>query len=137
MSCFNLETKKVVTRRTITCLPMPARVIRRVLKLGERCKQQRIGQCIQFLNRLKQKFSWGEGTKDNESQDLMEPDPHETDVLPAEIPGVDLEEAHEHTSVIQQEVESTNKQLAKAALQNANLMNTATCPRLQEWIWEI
>lgn len=32
VSCYNLETKQVVTRRTITPLPMPDRVIRRVLK---------------------------------------------------------------------------------------------------------
>jgi len=62
INCYNLMTKKVVTRRTITCLPMPDRVVKRVVALGQCCKQQCVGDKLQFLNRIKEKFSWGDGT---------------------------------------------------------------------------
>jgi hypothetical protein len=38
--CFNLETKKVVTRRVIKPLPMPDQVVRRIVQLGQRSKRQ-------------------------------------------------------------------------------------------------
>jgi hypothetical protein len=98
VSCFHLETKQLITRHTITPLPMPARVQRRVEKLGARSKQTRIGKRLQFLNRMKEKFSWGDGTEEDESQDLLEAEPHETNVLPAEIQAVELEEDFEQVT---------------------------------------
>ncbi len=119
VSCYNLQTKQVVTRRTIQPLPMPDRVIRRVVKLGKTCKQNRVSQRIQFLNQFKQQFSWGDGTEDDDSQSLLEPGSHETDILPAEIPGVDL--AEDYLGAVQPDAGPTQLQLAYAALANANL----------------
>jgi hypothetical protein len=125
VNCYNLETKEVVTRRTIFPLPMPDRVVRRVIKLGDRCKQKRVSARIQFLNRHKEQFSWGDGTEDDDNaQGLMEQEPHETDALPDEIPGVDLESDHV-TGAIEPDV-LTEAATAAAALQNANLCNTNT-----------
>jgi hypothetical protein len=128
VSCFNLKTKLVVARRTIKPLPMPDRVVRRVISLGKRCKQQRVSQRLQFLNRLKEKFSWGDGTEEDDAdQNLVEPEQHQTDVLPAEIPGVELEEdLEEIQAAVQPDNEPTHEARAEAALQNANLRNTAS-----------
>lgn len=131
VSCFNLETKQLVTRRTVTPLPMPDRVKRRVEKLGKRNKQTRVSTRIQFLNRMKEKFSWGDGTEEDETQDLMEAEPHDTDVLPAEIPEVELEEDYEQANeAIQADPVPTTAEMAAAALRNANLQNTATGPEI-------
>eukprot|EP00956_Cyclotella_meneghiniana_P026461 scaffold57247_cov37-Cyclotella_meneghiniana.AAC.7 len=120
--CYNLETKRVVERRTITPLPMPDRVIRRVIKLGERAKQLRTSQRIEFLNRHKEKFAWD--TDESETQDLVEPEPRETDALIAEIPGVSLEADYESQDVIQAPAAPTDLHEASAALANANLAQT-------------
>jgi hypothetical protein len=93
--CYNLETKAIVKRRTITPLPMPDRVIRRVLELGKRSKQKRKSEHLQFLNRVQQEFDWVL----EETAGLVEPEPSETDALPAEIPGVQLESDYESEAV--------------------------------------
>ena len=55
--CYDLKTKKVVKRRTITPLPMPDCVIRRVVELGKQSKQKRTSDRLQFLNRNKECFA--------------------------------------------------------------------------------
>eukprot|EP00956_Cyclotella_meneghiniana_P038953 scaffold162906_cov46-Cyclotella_meneghiniana.AAC.1 len=126
VNCFNLETKKVVTRRTIKSLPMPDRVIRRVKQLGKRCTQKRVGDRLQFLNRMKEQFSWGDGTEEyDETQGLVEPSP--TDILPAEIPGVDLEDDYEQIQAVQDSPSAPSRlAVASAVLTNANLRQTAS-----------
>jgi hypothetical protein len=42
VKCFNLETKQVIKRHRVTELPMPDRVIRRVINLGKKAKQKNI-----------------------------------------------------------------------------------------------
>eukprot|EP00956_Cyclotella_meneghiniana_P001508 scaffold1710_cov37-Cyclotella_meneghiniana.AAC.2 len=97
VNCYNLETKKVVVRRTMHPLPIPDHVIRRVIKLG-----QRFGE---------------KGPDEEENTDLIEPEPSsDTDVLPAEIPGVELEEPAP--------AGPTKLQVAATALANANLRTT-------------
>ncbi|KAL7504014.1 hypothetical protein ACHAXN_002241 [Cyclotella atomus] len=64
VKCYNLETKNVLKRRTFKVLPMPDKVIRRIIKLGKRAKQTRTKQRIQFLNRNKEKFDWDNGELD-------------------------------------------------------------------------
>lgn len=104
---------------------MPDRVVCRVIKLGERCKQKRVSQRIQFLNRHKEQFSWGDRTEeDDNDQGLLETEPHETDALLAEIPGVELE-TDLQTDVIEPE-QLTDADVAAEALQNANLCHTNT-----------
>jgi hypothetical protein len=93
--CYNLETKSIVKRRTITPLPMPDRVIRRVIALGKRSKQKRKSAHLQFLNRVQQEFDW----VIEETAGLVKPEPSETDALPAEIPGVQLESDFESEAV--------------------------------------
>lgn len=118
VSCYNRETKQVVMHWTITPLPMPNCVINSVLKLGEKCKQKRVGQCIQFLNCLKQQFSWGDGTKDEDLPQLLEAEPHDTDVLPAKLPSVELQDDSSDVNMIQPDV-GPNTALTNAKLCNA------------------
>jgi hypothetical protein len=104
---------------------MPDRVVCRVIKLGERCKQKRVSQRIQFLNRHKERFSGGDGTEeDDNDQGLLETEPHKTNALLAKIPGVVLE-TDLQTDVIEPE-QLTDADVAAAALQNANLCHTNT-----------
>jgi hypothetical protein len=74
---------------------MPDRVIRRVIALGKRSKQKRKSAHLQFLNRVQQEFDWVM----EETAGLVEPEPSETDALPAEIPGVQLESDFESEAV--------------------------------------
>eukprot|EP00956_Cyclotella_meneghiniana_P009213 scaffold12647_cov40-Cyclotella_meneghiniana.AAC.2 len=92
--------------------------------LGKRCKQKCVGARLQFLNRMKEQFNWGDGTEDDEPQDLVEPSP--TDALPAEIPGVELEDDYGQIQAVQDSPSSQSRLVtASAALANANLQNTA------------
>ena len=121
VNCYNLETKKVVERRTIKEFPMPRRVEKRVRSLGLRAKQTRVGARLAFLNRHKERFAWD--TDEAESQDLLEEHtPRETDDLPAEIPGVMLESDYDdlNNNVIEN-TSPSDLQLAEAARRNANL----------------
>jgi hypothetical protein len=67
---------------------------------------------------LKQQFSW-----DHDEEDDVVPiiQPSETDVLPAEIPGVELEEDHAQVEAVHDLPGPTRAQLAASALANANL----------------
>eukprot|EP00956_Cyclotella_meneghiniana_P033182 scaffold94212_cov46-Cyclotella_meneghiniana.AAC.1 len=121
--CYNLTTKRVVERRTVTPLPMPDRVIKRVIKLGERAKQKRTSERLEFLNRHKERFAWDTG--ESETQDLVEPEPRETDDLLAEIPGVRTEEDYASHAVVQVPPAPTDLHTANAALANANLEQTS------------
>jgi hypothetical protein len=127
--CYNLETKSVVKRRTITPLPMPGRVIRRVLELGKRSKQKRKSEHLQFLNRIQQEFDWVV----EETAGLVEREPHETDAIPDEIPGVSLE-----SDFISDVIVTPHLPLTLSALQPP--LQTPISPlkhpmqRLQEWI---
>jgi hypothetical protein len=84
IKCLDLETGRVVKRRTVNVLPMPERVIERMIKLGKKCRQSRSADTLQFLNRHKEKYDW-----DNEDleveEGLVEDEPY-PDLL-AELPG--------------------------------------------------
>jgi hypothetical protein len=118
VKCYNLETKKIVDRREITPLPMPDKVVHRVIKLGQRAKQQRLGSRLKFLNRHQQDFDWD---LDADEPGLVEKPPQATDTLPAEIPGVFVESDFTGNETIEQEQEPTDDEHAAAALANANL----------------
>ena len=124
--CYNLETKRVVTRRTITPLPMSDRVIRRVITLGKRGRQKRtLEQRLKFLNRKQQEFDWDvDDDDDDDAEGLVEPS--DTDSIRAEILGVVLEEdlLSPVDEVIEPTGSPTTADLAAAALANANLANT-------------
>ena len=56
LKCFDIDTGKIVKRRTITPLPMPDCIVKKVRKWGKKLKQMRSQQRLDFLNRHKQKF---------------------------------------------------------------------------------
>jgi hypothetical protein len=118
-----LETKTVIKRGKITALPMPDRVIKRVISLGKKAKQTRTKQRVQFLNRNKEKFDWDNDELDL-SPDLVDPTPHETDVLPAELPGVLLESDYADHNAVQAPPQPDLAAQAAATLANANLLPT-------------
>jgi hypothetical protein len=97
---------------------MPDKVVNRVIKLGQRAKQQCLGSRLKFLNRHQQDFDWD---LDADEPGLVEKPPHETDALPAEIPGVFVESDFTGTETIEQTQAPTDDEHAAAALANANL----------------
>jgi hypothetical protein len=101
IKCLDLATGRVVKRRTVKVLPIPKRVIKRVIQMGKKSKQTRTDQTLQFLNRHKEKIDW-----DNEDleieEGLVEEEAHPD--LPAEIPGVPLESDFESDGIEQPEV---------------------------------
>jgi hypothetical protein len=98
IKCLDLETGRVVKRRTFKVLQMPERVIKRVIKMGKKSRQSRSADTLEFLNRHKEKYDW-----DNEEleieEGLVEDEPH-PDLL-AEIPGVILESDYESDDVVE------------------------------------
>ena len=105
--CYNLETKQVIKRRTIKPLPMPDRVVKRVIQIGKRSKQKRTSDRLAFLNRHKQAFDWDNEDLASDDIGLVEP-PRDTDTELAEIPGVELESDHDEVQVIQQDPATCN-----------------------------
>ena len=87
-NCFDLETKKVVTRRVFKVIPYPDRVIKRVNELGKTPRGANYSDGLAFLNRKKQPFNW-ENEELNEKLPEVE-EPIYPDIL-AEIPGLVLE----------------------------------------------
>ena len=95
VTCFDLETGKVVIRRTINeVIPMPTRVIKSINQWGQKGqKVEQYGNKLEFLNQTKKKFDWN-NEEINETEGLVEelednrgPYPD----IPAEIPGMVLE----------------------------------------------
>ena len=89
--CFDLETGKMVLRRTITRLTMLERVINIINDWGKSQKNAGFKNKLEFWYRMKNKYDW-----ENEYLDVsygkveVEPvnaHPH----IPAEIPGVLME----------------------------------------------
>jgi hypothetical protein len=117
IKCLNLETGRVVKRRTVRVLPMPERVVKHVIKMGKKSRQSRSADTLEFLNRHKEKYDW-----DNEEleieEGLVEDEPH-PDLL-AEIPGVPLESDYESDDVVEVP-EVTELEIAEQAARNANL----------------
>jgi hypothetical protein len=125
VKCFNLETKQVIKRRTVTELPMPDRVIRRVINLGKKkAKQTRTSKKLQFLNRHKESFDWDNDDLDGDEV-LVEPPPCPTNALPAELPGVLLESDQDDTAAITPAPRPSELDLVNAARANANIATTS------------
>ena len=124
VKCYNLETKKIIKRRNFTALPMPDRVVRRVIALGKTAKQQRKDKVsLQFLNRNKDKFDW-----DNDELDDIEPLIQKDTVdMRAELPGVLLESDLPADSPLESDM-PTDRDLAAAAAQNAGLLPPLQVP---------
>lgn len=124
--CYNLETKKIIKRRTIKTLPMPDRVVKQVISIGRATKRKRTADRLSFLNRHKQTFDWdNEDLDETDNVGLVEA-PRETDPLLAELPGVPLESDDEAVAVIQEVTETPEITIALAVQANANLNKDAT-----------
>ena len=89
--CFDLETGKVVLRRTITILPMPDPVISSINDWGKSQKNAGFKNKLELWDRMKNKYDW-----ENEDLDVSDGKfeveavntyPH----IYAEIPGVLME----------------------------------------------
>ena len=88
---FDLETGKVVFRRTITRLPMPTSIIQVINNWGKSQKNTKFKNKLEFWDRLKQKYDW-----ENDDLDVTEGKVDSESVsqhmhIPAEIPGVRME----------------------------------------------
>jgi hypothetical protein len=117
IKCLDLETGRVVKRRTVKVLPMPECVIKRVIKMGKKSRQSRSAHTFEFLNRHKEKYDW-----DNEEleieEGLVEEDSY-PDLL-EEISGVRLESDYESDDVVEVP-QITELEIAAQAARNANL----------------
>ena len=91
--------------------------------MGQKSKQTRSDQTLQFLNWHKEKFDW-----DNEDleieEGLVEDEAHLD--LPAEIPGVPLESDFESDVIEQPEIGELD--IAIAVARNANLADSSNDP---------
>ena len=89
--CFDLETGKVVFRRTITWLPMPTSIIHVINNWGNSQKKADFKNKLEFWDRLKQKYDWDNDdhnvTKGNFDSERVSQHMH----IPAEIPGVRIQ----------------------------------------------
>ena len=65
--CFDLETGKVVLRRTITRLPIPERVIKIINDWVKLQKTAGFKNKLEFWGRMKNKYDW-----DNEDLDVSD-----------------------------------------------------------------
>ena len=57
-TCFNLSSGVVVTRRTVTPLPMPDRIKKLVNSWGNQPRDRKYTGGIKFLDRKKNEFEW-------------------------------------------------------------------------------
>ena len=89
--CFDLETGKVVFRRTITRLPMPTSIIQVIKNWGKSQKNADFKNKLDFWDRLKQKYDWENDdldvTEGKVDSDCVSQHMH----IPAEISGVRME----------------------------------------------
>ena len=85
---FNLNTGKAVTRRTVTVVPMPDRIVKKVNAWGDNPRGKKYADDLKFLDRSTYEFSW-------ESEELYETLEHAEDpiyqTLTVKIPGVVLD----------------------------------------------
>ena len=96
--CFDLETGKVVFRRTITRLPIPTSIIQIINNRLKSQKNADFKNKLEFWDRLKQKYDW-----ENDDLDVTEGNVDSERVsqhmhIPAEIPGVRMED-HVQTDI--------------------------------------
>ena len=115
---LDLCSKRVIKRKQFKELPMPDSIIKAVDKMGRKDKQ---GGRLKFADRRNVEYSW---SKEDEAliEDNAPEAPEVHPAIPAELPGVDLEEniaameapegdepaAHDQTQEIRAAVENAN-----------------------------
>ena len=118
---FCLETGKVLKQRKIIPLPVPDRVIQKVEQWGKRSQRESYGTKIELLNRNMKKYDWDNDDLQEEEglveeiKEVAHPD------LPAEMPGIDIEEEQPEAGPAVEEVEMSESELAAAAARNASI----------------
>lgn len=118
---FDLRTGKVVTRRTSKEVPMPNRVIRRMNWWGKKSKQIQYGRKLAFLNRRKQSYDW-ENDENDPLEALEEAEEQKVhDDVPAELPGIPLEEDIPEGPAVIDEPEETLAEAASRAREAAGI----------------
>ena len=121
--CFDLDTRKVVTRRIVKELPYLDRVIKRVSEVHKTPRGEKYSDEIEFLNRKRQPFDW-------ENEELAEAlpeveEPIYPDIL-AEVPGLVLETYFDDTGdAVRTSAPPTLAERAAAALSNAGISLSA------------
>ena len=88
---FCLTTGRILKRRKWTELPMPTSVIKLLNKWGEKTRREVYPHNVEFRNRNKLPYEW---TAENDLDEILndETPPVHLPEVPAEFPGVDLED---------------------------------------------
>jgi hypothetical protein len=111
LACFDINTCKVLTRRTVTNFPMPDRVVKKLIAWGKKSKQMRKQDiALQFLNCRRMPFD--------------SPDSSQESSKVANFPGIVLED-DDPAPIIQEPDEDTTSLLTRDC-ENANLAGTLT-----------
>ena len=89
MKCFDIETGKILQRRTVTQIPWPLdnHLVQKVEAWGKKGARAIKRGCIEFLNRKKEKFDWE--NDDLSDLEVVEEQPKVTDPGVADIPEED------------------------------------------------
>ena len=90
IKCFDLETGKVVVRRTFRTMAWPDRLIKKANAWGKKSKSSVVKEDIKFLNQHRHMFDWEKENIDGIEVIIEEPKKVLRDVL-AKIPGIELE----------------------------------------------
>jgi hypothetical protein len=105
----------VVKHRTVTELPMPDDIIKKVNDWGAKSMKEQFHHKLEFLNRMKQKYDWDGGDAETD-EGLNEPDLVDPD-LDSNTPGVFFDEPK--TSADENHI-APNKEVTNAAYAAAN-----------------
>ena len=123
--CFDLETGRIVLRRNIKVLPMPDSVIQVINNWEKSQKNTNFKNKLEFWDRLKQKYDWGNKDLDLGDDKVEEELVSQFTHIPAEIPGVCMT-AHVQpdTGAVEAPPVPTMLYLAAAARANTGLAPT-------------
>ena len=100
---------------------MPNRVIRRMNWWGKKSKQIQYGRKLEFLNRRKQSYDW-ENDENDPLEALEEAEEQKVhDDVPAELPGIPLEEDIPEGPAVIDEPEETLAEAASRAREAAGI----------------
>jgi hypothetical protein len=120
-----LTTGKKLHRRKWDEIPMPRSVIKKVNRMAKRDKTK---AKLTFCNQNNEPFDFNNGEYDEQPEQLVEPAPSPYPGIPAELPGVDLEENHVEgntPAVFESESDVQGQLVAAAAAANAGLLGPA------------
>ena len=124
LACFDINTGEVLTRCTVTSLPMPDRVVKKMIAWGKKSTQMRKQDiALQFLNRRRMPFDWDDGTTPDEDAGLVAPDSSEECSEAANFLGIVLKD-DDPTPVVQEPAEDPTSLLTRVR-ENANLTGTS------------